>query len=126
MQESQFRLEEDPSSLKEIEQRYKRLVAVLEREFGDGLDLQGILMLVGVQELGKGYRKLNKDQKLEILHIALCTLLEPYGYYRFVGNDEDGYPHWELTESLPPLKPGQQAFLVKQSLLDYFSAYYTY
>ncbi len=120
------RFTEDPSSLKELEGRWKKLIAQLETQFGDGLDLQGVLMLVGVQELGKGYKKFNKDQKLEVLHIAICTLLEPYGYYRFEGTDEDGYPHWTLEESLPPLKPGQQAFLLKQSLLDYFSEYYNY
>ena len=109
------------SSIHEIETQWKQLIQRLEKLFGEDLDLQAVLFLIGVQELGKGYKKFNKDQKLEILHIAICTLLEPYGYYKFAGLDEDGYPHWELNENLPPLKPGQQSFLMKQSALDYFA-----
>jgi hypothetical protein len=118
-----IRISENPSTLHEIEDQWKKLILDLEKQFGDGLDLQAVLMLIGVQELGKGYRKFNKDQKLEVLHIAICTLLEPYGYYKFEGQDEDGYPHWSTVENLPPLKPGQQAFLMKQSILDYFADY---
>jgi hypothetical protein len=119
-----IRISENPSSLHEIEDQWKKLILKLEVQFGDGLDLQAVLMLIGVQELGKGYRKFNKDQKLEVLHIAICTLLEPYGYYKFEGQDEDGYPHWSTVENLPPLKPGQQSFLMKQSIIDYFSDYF--
>jgi hypothetical protein len=118
-----IRISENPSTLHEIEDQWKKLILNLEKQFGDGLDLQAVLMLIGVQELGKGYRKFNKDQKLEVLHIAICTLLEPYGYYKFEGQDEDGYPHWSTVENLPPLKPGQQSFLMKQSILDYFADY---
>lgn len=118
-----IRISENPSTLHEIEDQWKKLILDLEKQFGDGLDLQAVLMLIGVQELGKGYRKFNKDQKLEVLHIAICTLLEPYGYYKFEGQDEDGYPHWSTVENLPPLKPGQQSFLMKQSVLDYFADY---
>ncbi len=119
-----IRISENPSSLHEIEDQWKKLILNLEVQFGDGLDLQAVLMLIGVQELGKGYRKFNKDQKLEVLHIAICTLLEPYGYYKFEGQDEDGYPHWSTVENLPPLKPGQQSFLMKQSVIDYFADYF--
>ena len=32
---------------------------------------------------------------MELIHIAICTLLE-YGNYRFIGRDEDNWPHFEL------------------------------
>ena len=34
------------------------------KRFGGGLDLQAVLFLIGLQELGLGYQKLKKDQKL--------------------------------------------------------------
>lgn len=104
----------------QTELHWKALLSRLDEQFGGGLDLQGVLFLVGIQELGLGYRKFTKDQKLEVLHIAICTLLEPYGYYTFEGRDADGFPHWNLNEKLPPLGAGQQMLLVKQALLDYF------
>jgi len=115
-------LSSSASSVNEIEVKWKLLLKRLEADFGEDLDLQAVLFLIGVQELGKGYRKFRKDEKLELLHIAICTLLEPYGYYKFLGNDEDGYPHWELNETLPPLKPGQQSSLMKQSAIEYFES----
>lgn len=110
------------SHLQTIEKQWKELLKSLNNQFDGELDLQAVLFLVGVQELGKGRIKYSKDQKLELMHIAICTLLEPFGYYNFAGHDEDGFPHWELNEQLPPLLPGQQMALMKESILDYFVA----
>jgi hypothetical protein len=110
------------SHLQMIEKQWKELLKTLNNQFEGDLDLQAVLFLIGVQELGKGRVKYSKDQKLELMHIAICTLLEPFGYYNFAGHDQDGFPHWELNEQLPPLSPGQQMALMKESILDYFVA----
>lgn len=116
----------NPRRTQEVpDSKWKALINKIAEDFGGEPDLEGILFLVGVQELGKGYRKYTKDQKMEVMHIAICALLEPYGYYEFEGMDQDGYPHWKLSESLPALKPGQQTILIKQALLDYFEDYLT-
>lgn len=103
-----------------LEQEWKEVQAKLESQFGPDLDMQGILFLIGVQELGKGKRKFSKDQKLEVMHIAICTLLTPYGYYEFAGNDEEGWPHFRPTAKLPHLKPVQQGLLMKEAIVEYF------
>lgn len=99
---------------------WTRLVKKLEEQFGEGLDVEGIVYLVGLQQLGKGPVKLNKSQKMDLMHIAVCGLLARFGYYTFVGEDEDGWPHYEAVDSLPELKPGQQHRLIKEALVDYF------
>ena len=104
----------------ELEQEFEKVRAALSDQFGQELDLQGVLFLVGVQELGKGYKKFKKDEKLDVMHIAICTLLEPYGYYIYEGLDKDGWPHWKANEKLPPLKPAQQGKLMMQAIIDYF------
>ena len=103
----------------ELDLEWNKLLVELSEKFGD-LDLQGIIFLIGVQELGKGYQQFKKDEKLEVMHIAICTLLEPYGHYEFIGRDKDGWPHWKINEKIPPLKPAQQAFLMRQAIVDYF------
>jgi hypothetical protein len=103
------------------DQEWQAVLEKLQVKFGQDLQMEGILFLIGVQELGKGYQKFGKDQKLDVLHIAISTLLEPYGYYDFVGRDKDGWPHWTRNEKLPALKPMQQELLMKQSIKDYFS-----
>jgi len=98
------------------------LMKRMELQFGEGIEIEGILLLIGTQELGKGYKKFTKDEKLDVLHIALCTLLSPLGYYKFTGKDADGWPHWEALTNLPPLKPGEQKSMVKRAIINYFKA----
>ncbi len=103
-----------------FEAEWNTVVSRIEKQFGEDIDLQGILFLVGVQELGQGNRTFSKDEKLNVMHIAICTLLSRYGYYDYEGNDEEGWPHWKATEKLPSLKPGQQLRLMKEALIEYF------
>ena len=104
----------------ELESNFAEVLKKLSAQFGDDIDLQAILFLIGIQELGKGNIKLSKNEKLDVMHVAICTLLNPYGYYIYVGLDDDGWPHWQANEKLPPLKPGQQQVLMKQSIVEYF------
>jgi hypothetical protein len=115
-------IERDTSSyLQTLEVEWKSLLQTLNARFDADLDLEAILFLIGIQELGKGYKKFTKDQKLELMHIAICTLLEPYGYYIYKGKDDDGYPHWEVNEQLPPLNAGQQMALMKSCVIAYMA-----
>ncbi len=79
-----------------------------------------LLFLIGVQELGSGKQKYTKDDKVNLLHIAVCRLLEPFGYYKFSHYDDDGYPHFEELEQLPELKPNEQQILMKKAIIQYF------
>lgn len=106
--------------MQETEAEFEKVIRVMDEKFGEGADLQMILFMIGVNELGKGYKKFSKNEKLDVLHIAVCTLLEPYGYYTFEGLDKDGWPHFAATEKLPFLKPGHQGLLMKQAVVDYF------
>ena len=92
------------------------------QKFGGGetLDLDSIIFLIGVQELGKGFKKFTKDEKVNVMHIAVCRLLEPFGYYEFDFFDEDGWPHYKAMDKLPNLKPGEQTVLMKEAVVMYF------
>ncbi len=106
----------------QLKERWEFLVEKLSAQFSDGdpLELDGIVYLVGVQELGNFHRKFKKDEKVNLMHIAICRLLEPYGYYDFDFFDEDGWPHYKIKEQLPPLKAGEQSVLMKEALVNYF------
>ncbi|MBO6213517.1 hypothetical protein SAMN05421738_112142 [Algoriella xinjiangensis] len=110
---------EDPSS---NIQKWKLIENFFEINFTDGEkpDLDTILFLIGVQELGQGKKKFKKDEKLNLLHIAVCRVLEPFGFYRFDGQDPEGWPHFDLLEELPPLKSNEQKLLMKYAVIQYF------
>ena len=105
-----------------LKDRFDALVVKLSDQFSDGdpLDMEGMIYLVGVQELGKLHRKFKKDEKINLMHIAICRLLEPYGYYEFSHFDEEGWPHYKVIDELPHLKAGEQSILMKEALVNYF------
>ena len=106
-----------------LKEDWELVVKIISDRFGDGeeLNLDAIIYLIGVQELGVGAKKFQKDEKLNLMHIAICRLLEPYGYYEFDFFDEEGWPHYKIKEQLPVLKPGEQSVLMKEAIVQYFS-----
>lgn len=105
-----------------LKERWEQLVEKLSNQFADGdvLELDAIIYLVGIQELGQYQNTFKKDEKLNLMHIAICRLLEPYGYYEFEYFDEEGWPHYTIKEELPPLKAGEQSVLMKEAIVSYF------
>ncbi len=106
----------------QLKERWEQLVEKLSNQFADGdaLELDAIIYLVGIQELGQYQNTFKKDEKLNLMHIAICRLLEPYGYYEFEYFDEEGWPHYTIKEELPPLKAGEQSVLMKEAIVSYF------
>ncbi len=107
----------------DFKNQWEAVVQFVSKRFGGGeaLDLDSIIFLIGVQELGKGYQKLKKDDKINVMHIAICRLLEPYGYYTYEGRDKEGWPQFTKLENLPYLKPGEQSILMKEAIVRYFN-----
>lgn len=105
-----------------LKNRWEEIVTLLSNKFGAGetLDLDAIIYLIGVQELGKPQKHFKKDEKINLIHIAICRLLEPFGYYKFEFIDDEGWPHYSLIEKLPALKPGEQSVLMKEAIVNYF------
>jgi hypothetical protein len=106
----------------QLKQRWELVVEKLSAQFADGdpLDLDSIIYLIGVQEFGQFHRGFKKDDKINLIHIAICRLLEPYGYYEFEYYDEQGWPHYRAKEELPFLKAGEQSVLMKEAIVNYF------
>ena len=87
-------------------------------------DLQSILYLIGIQELGRwdGEKQFTKEEKQDLMHIAVCTLLEEEGYYIFTGRDQDGWPHWKENNSFNIKGLADQEIFLKKKVIRYFQA----
>ncbi|MFM7017516.1 hypothetical protein [Flavobacterium sp.] len=106
----------------QLKERWENVVSILSNQFsqGEDLDLDAIIYLIGVQEYGRFQQLFKKDEKINLMHIAICRLLEPYGYYEFDYVDKEGWPHYKIKEELPPLKAGEQSVLMKEAIVNYF------
>ena len=83
-------------------------------------DLNGVLYLIGIQELGKGNVEFTKEQKQDLLHIAICKVLSLSDYYVLEGHDDDGWPHWKNVKALPHFDLLEQEQLLKMHIIEYF------
>src|SRR5688572_20512260 len=83
-------------------------------------DLNGVLFLIGVQELGRGKTVFSKEEKQDLIHIGICKVLSLSGYYELEGLDQEGWPHWKLIKKLPHFDLLEQERLLKMHVIEYF------
>jgi hypothetical protein len=87
-------------------------------------DLNAVLFLIGVQELGSGNQAFTKEEKQDLMHIAICKVLSLSGFYRLEGLDSDGWPHWTAIKKLPHFDLLEQEKLLKAHVIEYFEKEY--
>ncbi len=104
----------------DLQIRWLKLRIKLKENFGIKPDMDGVLFLIGVQELGAGKQVFTKEQKQDLMHIAVCTLLAQSGYYINEGRDEDGWPHFKQLKPLPTFNMIEQENFLKDHVLLYF------
>lgn len=105
----------------ELERQWNRLLLQLAGSVGKKpADLNAVLFLIGVQELGQGRRTFSKEQKQDLMHIAICKVLSYSGFYELEGLDEQGWPHWRPVKKLPHFDLLEQEKLLKMHVMEYF------
>lgn len=105
----------------DFEHRWNALLAEMEARFGKRPDLNALLLLIGVQELGQGVAEFTKEQKQDLMHIATCKLFSLSGHYELERIDEDGWPHYKLLRAVPFAFLKEQERMMKWHMLEYFS-----
>lgn len=104
----------------DLQSRWWRLEEKMIQRFGKKPDLEAILFLIGVQEFGDIRKKFSKEQKQDLMHVAVCNLLAQSGYYELEGLDRDGWPHFKQLKALPVMDMIQQEHFIKDHVLLYF------
>ncbi len=105
----------------DLERSWSALITGLETQLGKKpKDLNAVLFLIGVQELGKGSKVFSKEEKQDLMHIGICKVLSLAGYYELEGQDQDGWPHWKMIKKLPHFDLLEQEKLLKMQVLEYF------
>jgi len=104
----------------ELKEKWQKILQDLEVRFGKKPDLNAVLMLIGMRELGQVREKWSKEEKVHLMHIAVCKLFSQSGYYKLEGIDGDGWPHWVAEKKLPFIDIFEQEVLLKQHIVDYF------
>lgn len=105
-------------------ERWIILEADLVERFGKKPNMEAILFLIGMNEY-RGHIpkiKFSKEQKQDLMHVAVCTLLSQGGYFWMEGYDDEGWPHFI---SLKPVETDQDTLMAQDALLkEYILQYF--
>ena len=105
----------------ELELKWGKLLKEIEVRIGKRPgDLNAMLFLIGIQELGEGFREFSKEEKQDLMHIAVCKVLSYSGFYELDGRDKEGWPHWKNVKALPHFDLLEQENLLKEHIIEYF------
>ena len=107
----------------ELDFEWLKVRHIVKRAFGktDLPDLQTIIFLIGIQELGSIQTTFTKEEKVDLMHIAVCSLLSRKGVYEFIGRDDDSWPHYKQISDIDYEGVDEQERILKECIIDYFS-----
>jgi hypothetical protein len=104
----------------DLQARWWKLEEKFMDKFGKKPDVEAILFLIGIQEVRNVKKKFTKEQKQDLMHVAVCSLLSQSGYYKIEGYDNEGWPHFMQQKTLPQYNMMEQENFLKDHILLYF------
>jgi hypothetical protein len=107
----------------DLQARWWKLEEKMIERFGKKPDLESVLFLIGIQEYGHIRDKFTKEQKQDLMHVAVCSLLSQSGYFEIDYYDDDGWPHFRQLRSLPEMNMIEQENFLKDHTLLYFESH---
>lgn len=104
----------------DLQLRWWKLEGKFMSKFGKKPDVEAVLFLIGLQEVRNVKKKFSKEQKQDLMHVAVCSLLSHSGYYKIEGHDAEGWPHFTQLKALPAYNAIEQEIFLKDHILMYF------
>lgn len=84
-------------------------------------DLNAVLYLIGIQELGR-IKRFEKEEKQDLINLGLTTILSLGGFFKFSHLDEEGWPHYEQQKLMDKVDLKNQVRLIKSLCVRYFES----
>ncbi len=105
----------------DISYKWKAVTKHIQEQFGKQPDINSILFLIGVNELGQGPGDYKKETKQDLIHIGNCKVLSLSGYFALEGKDQDEWPVWKPLKPLPNMNVSAQETFIKWHIIEYFN-----
>ncbi len=105
-----------------IQAQFKELQTRLKEQFKRQPSLDAILFIIGMNAIGKGNIAYDREEKMNLLHVAHCTVFALSGYYELERTDDDGWPHFKALKQYPAMELMEQELFLKEHILKYFES----
>ena len=106
--------------MNEVNDKWGQILKQLENQFGKKMDMNAILLVIGIREWGRVKDTYTKEEKVRLMHIAVCRIFSPGGYYKLKGHNYQAWPQWEKVTDLPFGDVFEQESLLRQHIVTYF------
>ncbi len=112
--------------------RWPEVEEFMAKRFERGVDLKGILFIIGLREMGNQRRvevsegqakkKYTKEEKQDLMNLALCQATSLDGYFEITHLDEAGWPVWRQIKPMPPMDNKVQEEFIRHYVIRYFES----
>lgn len=104
----------------EFELEWDKLILRLSKHFKVTAEYEFILFMMGIHEMGIGFKEFSKTEKMDLINVARCRILARQGYIKETGVDPEGWPIFEALPKLKSMMPSFQNQLIKKGIIEYF------
>lgn len=106
----------------QVEKEWQIYSKKIEKHFGKTLSIEGVLLFIGLREIGSASTNLDKDTKEHLIDTGMCTVLAQSNYFTLIGKDENNFPVYEMKEPIPKMSVKEQETLLKQHIVAYLKS----
>lgn len=111
-------------SLNSIEAKWNNLAEFWRLRFDKELSVQAALWVISMQEyplLHAQYCVPDPVIKQDLLHLAVCFLLDKCGFCTLESLDEDGWPRYSSIDKFEQLDLEEQERILASAIVNYFN-----
>jgi hypothetical protein len=103
----------------ELDQQWLQLLNKLAEKHTIKPDMDGVLLLIGIRESGLPQKEFTTYEKINLVQMAVCTVLVPARYYELFWVEDSGWPHYKQLVREPEMSPQQRQDFLKPYIIQY-------
>lgn len=103
----------------DLQQRWLKLESKLTERLGNKPAMDDVLIFIGIRESGLPPKTFTEKEKIDLIQMAVCTILVPARYYEMMWVDDFGWPYFKEIQRLPAMTIEERAGFLKQYVVAY-------
>jgi hypothetical protein len=100
-----------------LQQNWLIFESRLTERLGQKPDFDGILLFVGIKEACLPPKNFTETEKVNLMQMAVCTVLVPARYYELFWVEDSGWPHYNQLQRLPEMTASAKEEFLKPYIL---------
>lgn len=101
-------------------ENWDELCDYLADKFGIEVDLNVVLLLVGIRERGLIFQQFTKEEKLSLINLGSCVLFKEMGLVEEQGIDPDGWPVFRQKSVVSGISEDRKKKTLQECAVCYF------